>query len=258
MQIYAIDALGNLIQAQNAERFETYICPECGSRLRIRGGRLRKFHFFHLQPAQCRSHSKSLTHLHIQLILQKMLAPERVILEHRFPQIGRIADVVWPAKKIIFEVQVSPISAAEVKARNQDYKQMGYQVIWILHDRRFNRYRLTPAEAQLRFSTHYFTNINSFGKGFFYDQHSLVQAKKRIRRSRRFPIYFKNFKHVNEMQFLGQTPPERKKWKISFQGDLFHDSKKWAHPQKNQKRILALIVKLYYTFFGYLLEKASS
>ncbi|MEM8728221.1 MAG: competence protein CoiA family protein, partial [Chlamydiota bacterium] len=68
----------------------------------------------------------------------------QVILEKSFPEIHRIADVVYPPKKIIYEIQYSPITLKEVQQRNRDYATLGYTVIWILHDRHFNRKILSP------------------------------------------------------------------------------------------------------------------
>lgn len=222
MQIYAFDRVGHLVSAEDARKGENYCCPECRKNLRLRGGWQRQLHFYHLESTFCRLKQKSLTHLHIQYALQKMLAPHEVWLEHRFPEIGRIADVVWPEKKLIFEVQVSPISAEEISARNRDYQKVGFHVIWILHDRQFNRSFLSSAESFLRSSNHYFTNINASGRGIFYDQYSHVRANRRLKRSLRYPVYFKKVIFLKQKQFPSQFPSERKKWRFAFAGDLFH------------------------------------
>jgi competence protein CoiA len=231
MQIYAYDVQGNLIPVASAHRGSIYRCPECCSSLRVRGGKLRQLHFYHMESSTCRLHGKSSTHLHIQYSLQKMLYPEKILLEHRFPEIGRVADVVWEAQKIIFEVQVSLISSEEVCARMRDYQVMGYQVIWIFHDRHFNNFRLTPAEIQLRCSPHYFTNINAFGKGIFYDQYSLVRHKKRIQRGPRLPLLLNKVLPVNFKQLPRQLPKERQKWPLSFEGDLISRPHLWTAPR---------------------------
>ena len=97
-----------------------------------------------------------------------------------------------------------------------DYQSLGYQVIWILHDSHYNRSRLTPAEIQLRSSPHYFTNINTFGKGIFYDQYSFTRHKTRIRRTPRLPLQFKKVLTFNVKQLPRQLPAERKKWPLFF------------------------------------------
>jgi competence protein CoiA len=255
MQIYAHDPTRQLVHAAHATRKEHYTCPACQSEVRVRQGIVRQPHFYHPQTTPCALHGKSLTHLQIQYALQRMLASERVHLEHPFPSIGRIADVMWPAQKIVFEVQVSPISGAEVRARCRDYTQAGYQVVWILHDRRFNRFRITAAEIALRFSPHYFTNINALGKGFFYDQYAFFRFKRSLHRSKRFLVHFKRPTPVNPKQIPRHFPQERKKWKISFEGDLFHRSLTW-HPLHSSPWYSPLIRSLR-LLYHLLLEKTT-
>ncbi len=198
----------------------------------MRGGLSRQPHFYHLIATSCILQGKSLAHLQIQCALQSMLFPEQTLLEHRFPQIARVADLVWPAQKLIFEVQVSPIQAAEVLARNRDYAKEGYRVVWILHDSRFNRSHVTGAEVALRFSPHYFTNINAFGKGFFYDQYAHFHFKRRKEHSNRFPVRFKRTFPINCKQLPSHFPDSRKQWPFSFEGDLFQQKIDWKPPSK--------------------------
>ena len=59
MQLYALDQ-NQPILASKAEKSKDYICPECLSAVRIRGGPSRQIHFYHLSlPKQCRQHEKS-------------------------------------------------------------------------------------------------------------------------------------------------------------------------------------------------------
>jgi competence protein CoiA len=257
MQIYAFNTRGLLLHVTQASRGTIYTCPECAAAVRPRGGGVRRLHFYHLQATSCRLHGKSITHLHIQYALQNMLAPEQVFLEHHFPQIGRRADVYWPAQKIVFEVQLSPISAEEVSARTRDYNKIGYQVIWILHDSRFNRTRMSDAEIQLRSSPHYFTNMTAFGKGIFYDQYAHIHNKVRQKRSNRFPVHFKNVIPVNLKQLPRQFPQERKKWPISFEGDLFNRAWNCKMPTKTFPSLLKWLGSLYRIIFHLLLEKTT-
>ena len=253
MQIYALDHKSRSVHARAAERGISYTCPECSKEVRMRGGLARQPHFYHLFATSCFLQGKSLTHLQIQYALQTMLSPEQTLLEHRFPQIGRVADVVWPAQKMVFEVQVSPIQPTEVLARNRDYAKEGYQVVWILHDRRFNRARLTGAEGALRFSPHYFTNINAFGKGFFYDQYAQIHFKRRKRRSQRFPVRFKLVLPVNPKQLPSHFPDARKRWPFSFEGDLFQQNIYWQPPLKPSWG--ALLFRFFRSLHHLLLEK---
>lgn len=104
-------------------------------------------------------------HLQVQYYLEELLGEAQCRLEHPFPSINRIADVVWLPKRIIFEVQCSGITAQEVRQRNCDYKSEGYQVVWLLHNRQFNRQRVSAAEMELRNQPHYFTDMSAGERG---------------------------------------------------------------------------------------------
>ncbi|NGX60711.1 MAG: hypothetical protein K940chlam9_00178 [Chlamydiae bacterium] len=251
MQIYAFSKTRVLIAAHDAHTGEDYLCSECQGRLRLREGKWRRPHFYHLKGSDCPSSGKSLIHLHTQYLIQKNLFPDPVFLEKPFPEIRRIADVAWPAKKIVFEIQYSPISAEEVRSRNLDYQKVGYQVVWILHDSRFNQHRLTEAELFLQTSPHYFTNINRFGEGIFYDQHAHISHNIRIGRSPRFAIRLQGLTPLKQVP--RQLPEERKTWKIRIEGDLSYHLPLPSYKKKKRRRI-PLIRLLYHS----LLEKTTS
>lgn len=128
----------------------------------------------------------SRSHTAIQHSIVKKL-PEAEI-EKRFPQVGRIADVVYFPKKIIFEIQYSSISLSEVQKRNHDYNSLGFQVIWIMHDRHYNQKILKPAELYLRKNLSLYTSITPFGQGFFYDQLEFLHGNVRLYKSAPFQV----------------------------------------------------------------------
>ncbi len=180
MQLYALEG-DSPILASRAEKSKDYLCPECQGRLRVRGGHGRQIHFYHLAtPRLCRQHQKGADHLHLQLRLLELIGEGAAQIESPFPAIGRIADVAWPAQKIVYEVQCSPISLEEARQRTADYRTLGYEVVWILHDKRFNQKKLSPAEKFLRETSCYFTNIDRLGQGIVYDQFDHVRSYKRF------------------------------------------------------------------------------
>jgi len=183
MQLYAHDENGRPVAASKASKKQNYFCLECDTLVRLRHGSERQAHFFHLQPNRnCRQSNKTLTHLQVQQYLLKKLPIGECSLEHRFPEIQRIADAVWIPKKIVFEVQYSPISADEIRNRNRDYASVGYQVVWILHEQRFNRRKASPAEIVLQGLPMYYTNMDQNGEGVIYDQfcHFGRSSKRKI------------------------------------------------------------------------------
>jgi competence protein CoiA len=226
----------------------------------------RRSHFFHLNPSpNCRQNGKSLIHLQTQWHLQKMIPGS--FLEKSFDAIQRIADVAWLEKSLIFEIQCSPISAEEVIARNRDYAREGFQVVWILHDRQFNKQRMSAAEWALLKHPHYFTNMNAEGKGWLYDQWSRVQYGKRFDKLPPLmidPSHPRNPSDQNSSLF----PVRKIHWKVSFSGDLFDCSEDYLEAIRQRELKLAgqrqtilawlqsWIFRPYYLIFQLLLEKA--
>lgn len=171
MQLYAFDDAGSIVFSCRAQKKLNYSCMECGSVIRLREGPFRHAHFYHIQKTPtCRQNGKSDVHIQLQIYI-KNLIPE-TFLEFRFPEINRIADVVWHAEKIVFEIQCSPMSPSEMQARYSDYKKVGYQMVLILHDSRYNQWRLSSMELMLGDLLHYYTNKNETGEGIIYDQWS--------------------------------------------------------------------------------------
>ncbi len=133
----------------------------------------------------------SLLHQAVQKHIYDLLPKGEVIMEYRLP--GHIGDLVWLPKKIIFEIQVSPISIDIAISRTRDYKKLGYLLVWILHQKNFNGTYMTLSELYLRKLPHcYFTNISIGGHGYIYDQIDRIKNNKRIERGPPIPIDLKN------------------------------------------------------------------
>lgn len=172
MQLYAHDENGQPILSIHATKDKRYFCTSCGTSVKLRKGPLRRAHFYHTLPQRkCKQAGKSLTHLQAQLTIQKILSHEKAEIEKRFPSISRVADVVWEEKKIVLEVQCSPMSVEEAQKRISDYDSLGYKVVWILHDKKFNKKKLAPVEIFLQNQLLFYTNIDVKGRGVIYDQY---------------------------------------------------------------------------------------
>lgn len=128
------------------------------------------------------------THRLIQKQLQALLPANETTIESSFPLIKRIADLVWIRKKIIIEVQCSPISLEEVLKRNADYSKIGYNVVWILHDAQFNQKHLSPAEIFLRGTAAYYVHINEKDEIVVYDQQETIVKNRRLYKSSPVPL----------------------------------------------------------------------
>lgn len=228
MQIGALDSSNSLILAENANKHQDYLCVECRQTVRLRRGIHRKAHYYHTEPNRiCRQNAKGMPHLMLQQFLQNILPDGETELECQFPSISRIADVAWHPKKIIYEIQCSPISSEEIKARNQNYASLGYQVVWIFHDERYNQYRLSAAEQSIIDQPHYYSDMNEEGEGKIYDQFSIIANGKRIRRLPKVSIDLSSPKFLNvaasESKLRKRLPfalqRRAKNWPLIFSGD---------------------------------------
>jgi Competence protein CoiA-like family len=185
MALYASDEDGYIFAA-DAEPGGSYRCLECSAPVKVRRGRDRTPHFYHLQSApRCHLYSKSEDHLILQLQLQKALGCETAQIERPFFTVHRIADLLWEKEKIAFEIQCSSLETSEAKTRIIDYGKMGYQVVWLLDDRIFNRRSVRAAEEFLRGQTCYFFSFQRIGS-YFYDQMEIIIESKRLKKG--FPL----------------------------------------------------------------------
>lgn len=161
MQCTALDKNGAFIDAAAAVAHKTYYCPTCSEPLRLKRGRVRRAHFFHLActPA-CRQSEKTYLHALIQEWLFERLPGEEKYLERPFPEIGRIADLASFDLRAVFEVQISKITPEEMAARREDYAQEALSTVWIVHERRFK---------EIDYPLYYLTDIDDEGRGHIYD-----------------------------------------------------------------------------------------
>ncbi|OGN55447.1 MAG: hypothetical protein A2796_00065 [Chlamydiae bacterium RIFCSPHIGHO2_01_FULL_44_39] len=145
-------------------------------------------HFYHLKQAKgCRFYTKKENHFLAQFYLVKLFGHSGVELEKPFLEINRIADACLHRKglKIVIEVQCSPMSAKEAAKRIRDYASLGYAVIWLLDDQRYNKKFLRPEEKFLREHLSYYMSIR---KEIVYDQFEILDSKKRIKKGKPLPI----------------------------------------------------------------------
>lgn len=222
MQIYAYDERGEYISSLKAKERKDYYCPDCHDILRVRSGPFIRTHFYHFKPFRpCSRKGKTLTHLRLQETLVKLLPPGEAVEEAPFPSICRIADIYWEKEKIVFEAQVSFISAREVEARNRDYASLGLTVVWILHKSRFDGFKVTNAERFLRNHPHYFSNHNEAGHGQFYDRH--LYEFNGIKQANLFYRKVNLSRPKREFSLPDQAPLSlqiRSSWPLAFEGDI--------------------------------------
>ena len=159
MQRYAFSNTNELVDAEEAVHHTDYLCPECRGIVRLRRGEERVAHFFHRnEGVSCRLRLKDGLHEFVQEWLVGLLGKEFCHQECHFPEISRVADVAYFPKKVVFEVQVSPMRPEEARERTLDYWSIGWHVIWILHVQTFGFFAASSFEQTLLTIPHYFTS----------------------------------------------------------------------------------------------------
>jgi competence protein CoiA len=215
MPIYAIDTFGKIFSAHDTPPPGLYRCLECQAPLKRRSSGTRSAYFYHLSASSsCRLSTNSSAHADLQKDLQAKI-PE-LIMERPFPSILRIADLCWEEKKLIFEIQCSPISLDQAASRISDYAKEGYEVVWLLDDRLYNKRKLGAAEQLLRKNACYF-----FYQNLIYDQLELVLEKTRSSKGPKLPV---DLSRPNQVP-LPQKLPKQFQTRTShliFEGDLLH------------------------------------
>lgn len=153
--------------------------------------------------------------------------------------------MAWHSKKMIYEIQCSPIPFEEVQCRILDYISIGYEVIWILHDKQFNRKNLSAAESFLRNLPCYFTDIDKLGDGIVYDQFEVLKDHRRLFKGPPLTVSLEKFFRLPAVVppdfVLPQIVSSRfEKWKCYMEGDLLHRLLKEGHLSQSIKKMLTL------------------
>ena len=183
MAQYALGIEGTTY-AVDAEKGEKYWCIECGAPVKIRVGKYLPYFYHPSASPQCHLYSKSEDHLLLQLQLQKFLPQGELEIETSFLKINRIADLSWARQKIVFEIQCSPLELGEAQSRILNYREIGYDVIWLLDDRIFNRRFIRPAEAWIRKRGAYYVKFRrDQAFSLYYDQFDIAIGSKRLKKS---------------------------------------------------------------------------
>ena len=133
----------------------------------------------------------------------------------------------------------------EVQARNRDYLSVGYEVIWILHEKRFNKQNLSAAELFLRSHPCYFTNIDKKGKGEIYDQFEVLKSSSRLFKGPALSISITQISRLPETAapdlILPQAVLQRlSNWKCYAQGDLLYRLLQEGNFEQSAKKMLVM------------------
>ena len=157
----ARDKNGNLISALGDEvKKQTYYCPACGARVRLRKGKNVRTHFAHERLKECDFYHENEGPEHLENKEQLFYwakENDEVEMEYPIPELKQIADI-FINKKIALEIQCSPISCELLRERSNGYRSLGIQVLWLLGEKLWLKDRLT----QLQRDFLYFSNNMGF------------------------------------------------------------------------------------------------
>ena len=118
-------------------------------------------------------------HLAVQLKIASLIGDNACVLEHRVKE--HIADIYWESQNTVFEVQCSPISLKEAARRTKDFEKLKMNIIWILHQKTYNKIHMSPAETYLvKKKKVYYCNISQSGDGIVFDQEEAISFHKRL------------------------------------------------------------------------------
>lgn len=115
-----------------------FFCPACGSELRIKKGLKRIHHFAHLPEKVCHYKGESQLHLRIKKQIYYSLLQElgtnvkNITLEKMIETIRPDVLVEGFKKNIGIEIQVTPLTPAELIRRTIAYYQHKIHVLWVL------------------------------------------------------------------------------------------------------------------------------
>ena len=157
----ARDKNGNLISALGYEvKKQTYYCPACGARVRLRKGKNVRTHFAHESLKKCDFFHENEGPEHLENKEQLFYWAKKndeVEMEYPIPELKQIADI-FVNKQLALEVQCSPISCDLLRERSNGYRSLGIQVLWLLGEKLWIKERLT----QLQRDFLYFSNNMGF------------------------------------------------------------------------------------------------
>lgn len=206
MSLCAVD-VDHLIYASAAVDGKIYWCLDCFGPVKKRKRGRNFAHFYHLKASPaCRLYSKALDHLVAQKELARLFPPGELQIERPFLKIARVADVCWEKEKIIFEIQCSSMTEKEASMRMRDYFSIGYVVVWLLDDRRYNKKNLKPAEAFLRTQNAYFL---SFKRMEVYDQFEVLIEERRVRKGKALLLDLFKVRKAPKIEFEERRTPQQ-------------------------------------------------
>ncbi len=144
----------NLV-TERPDKKDTFICPCCFGKVRLKQGRVMRSHFAHVSLKNCRyfHENESAQHLELKANLYRWLKQETTVeIEASLSELGQIADVLVN-ETLALEIQCSSLPIQRLQERTKAYHEKGFEVLWLLGKKLWLKERLTSLQKQfLRFS----------------------------------------------------------------------------------------------------------
>jgi len=130
---------------------QNFSCVKCQKPVIFKNGMRKRAHFAHEKNGVNTGRAESAAHILVKHSLAQWLMRQGrpSVVERRFPEIDRIADVYFEFKNrpYVLEIQKSPISDTEYRQRIDDYQKINVTVLWIFVGevtKKENIYHLPP------------------------------------------------------------------------------------------------------------------
>ena len=130
--IVALDENQHRVLASKADRKQSYFCQECGDRLSLRQGEIRRPHFAHKKSTSCESAHRNKTDWHYDW--QELFGLDNAERAIQTAGIKHIADIL--IGDTVIEFQHSRISEKDICERNEFYRLHNLRTIWVFDCRK--------------------------------------------------------------------------------------------------------------------------
>ena len=138
-------------EIMNLSGRRNFSCVKCDKPVIFKNGTRKRPHFAHEKNGIGIGQPESAAHILVKHSLARWLERQGCpsVVEKRFPEIDRIADVYFEYKNrpYVLEIQKSPISDTEYQQRIADYQKIDVTVLWIflgMVTKKKNTYKLPP------------------------------------------------------------------------------------------------------------------
>ncbi len=134
----ALTADGSRVIAWEVEKGDgPYYCPQCGSMVVVKKGEVYVHHFAHKTNLDCPNAGESILHMEIKCEIYRALEAypncERCAMERVLDGVRPDISLYIGRVRVAIEVQLSPITEAEILRRMAEYERMEIFCLWVLN-----------------------------------------------------------------------------------------------------------------------------